>query len=124
MNDRELTSGKPVPEDASHKENRGDGQQKDYIVLTAQERARGFINPVRTAYTHSTCGRTTIMGRSLSETYARDPWFYSGTFCATCRAHYPLNEFTWEPDGESLDSLLWPEHVMQRVQTAKKALKS
>jgi hypothetical protein len=31
----------------------------------------------------------------LAETYARDPHFYSGTFCFICRAHFPVGE-----DGE------------------------
>jgi hypothetical protein len=50
------------------------------------------------------CGAVTTMGRALAETYARDPSFYSsGTFCSTCRAHFPVGkrgEFTWyEMDG-------------------------
>lgn len=42
------------------------------------------------------------MGLALCETYARDPFFYSGTFCVGCRAHFPVSEFTWVEDGATL----------------------
>lgn len=123
MSDRQLTSGKPVPEDGSHKEiDPTSGQQKGYVVLTPEERAKGFVNPVRNSYTH-VCGAMTVMGRSLAETYARDPWFYSGTFCSTCSEHFDLSEFVWEPDGEPMDPLKWPATVLDRVMKAKAALK-
>lgn len=80
-----------------------DGMQKDYVVLTAEERAKGFVRPVRRAYKHDKCGAVTTMGLALCETYAREPRFYSGTFCATCREHFPVGpegEFTWVEDGE------------------------
>jgi hypothetical protein len=93
---RILTDGSPVPEDYSHTQDRGDGQQKGYIVLTAEERAKGFVRPVRQKYLHKTCGVVTHMGLSLAETYARDPSFYSGTFCVGCKAHFPLDQFTWD----------------------------
>lgn len=47
-------------------------------------------------------GVETTMGIALAETYARDPRFYSGTFCVGCRAHFPLNQFIWD-DGEPMD---------------------
>ena len=65
------------------------GRQKGYVVLAEEERAKGFVRPVRQAYKHLKCGAVTTMGQTLAETYARDPYFYSGTFCATCRAHFP-----------------------------------
>ncbi len=123
---------------------RPDGQQREYLALSDEERAKGFVRPVRDAYVHvgarprfptrplteeeeeryrdvgyvcfeaypeserpslgrywtqaeldSGCGQTTTMARALAETYAREPGFYSGTFCATCRAHYPVG-----PDGQ------------------------
>lgn len=77
--------------------------QNDYVVLAEEERAKGFVRPVRHSYKHLKCGAVTTMGQTLAETYARDPGFYSGTFCATCRAHFPVGEngeFTWyEMDG-------------------------
>lgn len=100
-----LVNGKPVPDDGSHKVLKPDGQQRDYVVLTAEERAKGFVKPLRHKYKHK-CGATTWMVTPIAETYARDPNFYSGTFCVGCKAHFPLNEFTWEPDGESMDPAL------------------
>lgn len=81
------------------------GMQKDYIVLSAAERARGFVRPVRYAYLHEKCGNVTTMGAALAETYARDPHFYSGTYCATCKSHYPVGaggEFTWKGTNEKV----------------------
>jgi hypothetical protein len=124
------------------------GMQKDYVVLSAAERAKGFVRPVRRSYVHvgkrpkhalreldaseahlsasegftkfevypegggrfwtaaeltSGCGGTTTMGQALAETYAREPGFYGGTFCATCRAHFPVGEdgeFVWAGTAE------------------------
>jgi len=80
---------------------RSDGQQKDYLVLCTSERAKGFIRPVRGSYRHLKCGSITTMGQSIAETYARDPGFYSATFCCACGAHFPVGtdgEFVWD-DG-------------------------
>ena len=76
-----------------------DGMQESYLVLSEEERAKGFVRPVRTKYIHLKCGAVTTMGLALAETYARDPKFYSGTFCATCRDHFPVGaegEFVWD----------------------------
>lgn len=98
---RTLTDGSPVTDD--HREIGPDGLQKGYVVLSEDERKRGFIRPFRDAYRHLNCGKITTMSRPLAETYARDPEFYSGTFCSTCRTHFPVGadgEFTWyEMDG-------------------------
>jgi exonuclease VII small subunit len=98
-----LTDGSPVPPDRSHTELTDSGMQKGYIVLSDAERAKGFVRPVRESYRHTTCGKITTMGRAQAETYARDPHFYNGTFCSTCRTHFPVGEdgeFTWyENDG-------------------------
>ena len=138
-------------------EDRGDGQQKGYVVLCDDERAKGFVRPVRRGYIHvgarpkyptrdltpeeangnagceyvkfeaypegspergrssvvgrfwtaaqlrSGCGTLTTMGQKLAETYARDPGFYSGTFCCGCGAHFPVGaagEFVWDGTDE------------------------
>ncbi|HEY4100110.1 MAG TPA: hypothetical protein VGM20_04440 [Gemmatimonadales bacterium] len=44
------TSGKPWTDESS--QDRGDGQQKDYRVLCEEERAKGFVRPVRRSYQH------------------------------------------------------------------------
>lgn len=101
---RVLTDGSP--ETSDHREiNPATGMQKGYIVLTAEERARGFVRPVRRTYRHLTCGTTTTMGQALAETYARDPLFYSGTFCCTCRGHFPVGadgQFVWDGSNEKV----------------------
>jgi hypothetical protein len=98
---RVLTDGTPVTED--HKEILPSGQQKGYVVLSAEERAKGFVRPVRHSYIHTPCGSTTSMGNALAETYARDPYFYSGTFCCKCGTHFPLDQFKWT-DGQPVGS--------------------
>ena len=45
------------------------------------------------------CGTETVMGHSLSETYARDPKFYGATVCVGCNKHLPVGEFVWSADG-------------------------
>jgi hypothetical protein len=130
-------------------------QAKVYLVLSEEERAKGFVRPYRDAYKHvglapksplrdltpeehqrynversdgyvkfepnpdypekssivgefwtqakldtRGCGAVTTMGRALSETYARDPKFYGGTYCVKCAMHRPVAEFRWyEMDG-------------------------
>lgn len=131
------------------------GMQRSYLVLSDEERAKGFVRPVRQTYVHvgnggpkgqtrdltdeereryagqdialfeqydesqapatgrywtnadlaraTACGTATTMGRALAETYAREPKFYSGTFCSRCRAHFPVGadgEFVWEDTSE------------------------
>lgn len=98
---RVMVDGTPVKED--HREiNPITGMQKGYVVLSPEERAKGFVRPVRTTYTHKVCGKDTWMNLALAETYARDPKFYDGTFCSTCRVHKPLNEFVWAETDEQL----------------------
>lgn len=149
-----LVDGTPVTDD--HREiDPGTGMQKDYVVLSKEERAKGFVRPVRRTYKHAGppapanlrdlmdeerqrytkydyvkyeeypdsessavgrywtqdqldrlvagCGTVTTMALALAETYARDPGFYSGTFCANCKAHFPVGEkgeFVWEGTDE------------------------
>ena len=46
-----LADGRPVTDD--HREiDPATGMQKDYVVLSAAERARGFVRPVRMSYRH------------------------------------------------------------------------
>lgn len=72
------------PEDPNLRKIRPDGQQRAYLVLSEEERANGFVRPVRNSYTHLKCGTVTHMGQALSGTYARDFRFYSATFCCHC----------------------------------------
>lgn len=128
MSERQLTDGSPVPADGSHANLRPDGQQEGYVVLSPEERAQGFVKPLRASYIHTgahpkmagriliqpdrdACGTITRMGISIAETYAREPSFYSGTFCASCKKHFKLTEFRWL-DGE-------PMHVPDQDAWAK-----
>ena len=107
-NDPRLTHGAddaPVP------------QADVYLVLSDEERAKGFVRPLRRAYVHhymldgsdvpviltslkgvGGCGALTTMGLALCETYARDPHFYGATYCTGCRMHRPVAEFYWDED--------------------------
>lgn len=91
------------------------GQNEAYLVLSVSERARGFVQPCRDTYRHTTCGTPTTMGSAIAETYARDPWFYGATYCVHCSMHRPLAEFTWL-DGSSMSPSLWSEEVRAAVQ--------
>lgn len=99
------------PNDPNLRVVKPDGQQKTYLVLSGPERAKGFVRPLRTSYKHLACGGVTWMARPLAETYAREPHFYSGTFCANCGTHFRLRDgssgvwnFLWEPDGDPVGS--------------------
>lgn len=150
--EKTLADGSPVTPD--HREiDPATGMQKAYVVLSQEERAKGFVRPVRRSYRHRGlklpvnlrdltpqekekyaefgwvryeeyadqskslgrywtldelvraqrgCGAITTMGHAIAETYAREPRFYSETFCCACQAHYPIEEFTWvdNPDQQ------------------------
>lgn len=70
-------------------------QNEAYLVLSEEERAKGFVRPVRRSYIHLACGAVTTMGLAIAETYARQPSFYGATYCCACRGHFPVG-----PDGE------------------------
>lgn len=81
------------------------GQHESYWVLSEEERAKGFVRPVRRSYKHEKCGAVTTMGIAIAETYARNPAFYGSTFCATCGYHYPVGEdgeFVWDGTTEKV----------------------
>lgn len=77
-------------------------QAEVYLVLSDEERAKGFVRPVRRSYVHTGgCGAVTRMGLAIAETYARSPHFYGATYCVGCSMHRPVGEsgeFTWD-DG-------------------------
>jgi hypothetical protein len=81
-----------------------EGQHDIYLVLSEEERSKGFIRPLRRSYIHNKCGKETKMGLALCATYARMPTFYNSTFCATCNGHYPVGQFVWAEDREVVGS--------------------
>lgn len=97
-----LTDGEPVK--LGYDKLKRNGQQEDYMVLSAEERAKGFVRPVRRKYVHNKCGGVTTMSLPIAETYARDPKFYNGTFCCHCCSHFPLEEFKWDGTDEVVGS--------------------
>jgi hypothetical protein len=79
-------------------------QSEVYLILSKEERSKGFVRPVRQSYVHKVCGGLTHMGLELSETYARNPKFYGATYCCSCCAHFPVSEFTWGRTDEVVGS--------------------
>jgi len=77
-------------------------QAEVYLVLSDEERAKGFVRPVRSKYVHEKCGTVTTMSQAIAETYARDPKFYGATYCCHCRLHAPVSEFTWDKSNEGV----------------------
>lgn len=75
-----------------------------YLVLSDEERAKGFVRQLRDKYVHKTCGTVTVMGAQLAETYARNPAFYGGTYCVGCRMHRPVSELVWDGTVETVGS--------------------
>lgn len=125
---RELIGGGDPNSDEHRKINPQTGQQRDYVVLSAEERAKGFVRPVRDKYLHvgsiakgvdyrvitpemareiranGGCATHTSMSREIAETYARDNKFYDATFCSSCRKHFPLDQFVWLGTSEQVGS--------------------
>lgn len=106
MSNRVLTDGSPVPADGSHTEiDPKTGLQKAYVVLSEEERAKGYVRSLRKTYTHLVCGVNTTMSWAIAETYAREPDFYSATYCVGCGDHYPVGangEFVWADTTEKV----------------------
>lgn len=93
--DEEDDADGPPPEDFDYGEQKEDGQYENYPTTNEGE----FEQPVRESYVHEECGTTTTMTGDLPESVARDPTFYTKTFCAGCNEHVPVEEVHWEEDG-------------------------
>lgn len=89
-------------------------QQEVYLALPEEERAKGYLKPVRNTYVHRSCGVKTRMPLATAETYARDPWFYGGTYCVHCQMHRALAEFEWT-DGEPMSPEEWSDEEIARI---------
>lgn len=99
------TDGRPVDEVLREQASDGNRLHDSYVILSDEERARGFVRPVRRSYVHLRCGGTTTMGTRIAETYARDPGFYGATMCVACGAHFPVGssgEFVWAGTDEKV----------------------
>ncbi len=108
MSDERVTnSGRPPEQEGSAPApiNPATGQHGDHWVLSAEERAKGFVRPVRDSYRHVKCGGVTRMPQAIAQTYARQPGFYGQTFCVDCSAYLPVGEhgeFVWLDDGKKM----------------------
>ena len=73
--------------------------------VSDEERAKGFVRPVRTTYRHVLCGGQTSVPLPIAEIFARDVSAYNGTFCCYCGQQFRLTDsegdpaFLWVPDG-------------------------
>lgn len=84
------------PTDFDYGEQQADGQYEKYPTIDDGE----FEQKPRKAYVHvDGCGELTRMTGSLPESVARDPEYYSKTYCAGCKTHVPVEEVEWK-DGE------------------------
>ena len=105
--DTELTND---PDGVSHRQlDPKTGMQAAYVVLSEEERAKGFVEPLRHSYIHEKCGGKTTMALSLAETFACDPDFYTGTFCVVCGEHFPVGadgEFVWDGTTQKVGTRL------------------
>ena len=99
-----LTSDPKDPRLTHGADTRPTGQAEVYLVLSEEERAKGFVRPVRRSYVHDTCGAVTTMGQAIAETFASNPTFYGATFCVVCSMHRPVTEFTWDGTTERVGS--------------------
>lgn len=156
------TDGRPADEVRREQMDEGNTLHRSYVVLTPEERAKGFVRPVRKRYRHvgpagpkhptrtltaeeherydrfgyvafeaypdgdhagsvtgrywtqaqldavgRGCDSITTMGLAIAETYAREPRFYSSTYCVMCGKHFPVGEsgeFVWiAASGELTD---------------------
>lgn len=80
------------------------GMQQCYLILPDGQRKK-LVRPVRRTYVHLTCGTATTMASAIAETYAAQPSFYGGTYCASCRTHKPVGangEFVWDGTDEKV----------------------
>lgn len=89
-NDPRLPPGRPGGDEVG-----GVPQRGMYLVISREERARGFVRPYRDEYRHLVCGETTTLSKEIAETFAANPSFYGSTYCAHCRAHDPVKHFVW-----------------------------
>lgn len=81
--------------DFDYGEQQDDGQYENYPTIDEGE----FEQKPRDTYTHKKCGTQTKMTGDLPESVARDPHYYTKTFCHGCGEHVSVSEVEWE-DGE------------------------
>jgi hypothetical protein len=116
----ELTTDRNHPDLKRGADDKPVEQSPVYLVLSEEELSKGYVKPLRLSYRHLNCNTVTTMNETIAATYARDPWFYGATYCCNCMKHRPLNEFVWEPDGESMNPVQWSDEEIKRVAELRK----
>ena len=96
-----LVGGKEPYE--GYKEIKENGQQKDYLVLSAEERAKGFVRPVRYTYIH--------VGRTGPKYPLRD---------LTAKEYLDLEKFGYVkyevyPEGSGLLGRFWTQKELDSI---------
>ena len=85
-----------MSDDFDYGEKREDGQYESYPTIDDGE----FVQEPRASYIHEACGTKTTMSSELQKSVARDPTYYSHTYCAGCQEHVLIEEVSWTRDGE------------------------
>lgn len=85
----------PPPSDFDYGEQRPDGQYENHPTIEDGE----YVQEVRRRYVHDLCGSVTIMPQEIAESVARDPEWYSKTFCASCGQYVTTSDVAWNADG-------------------------
>ncbi len=101
-----------APAHAPTDEKLADGQNADHYVLCREDRAQGYVEPVRVKYIHETCGVVTSMPLACAETYAAQPEYYGSTFCCGCGGYFPVGE---------TGQFIWDDGSKQKVGTRRSA---
>lgn len=85
-----------MPEEFDYGRRRDDGQfERHPTIRTGQ-----YVRRYRDSYLHTVCGNRTDLSEAIAKTFARDPQFYSRTFCVACAIYCDVSEFEWiEKDG-------------------------
>lgn len=96
-----LTDGTPVTPD--HRELKPNGQQKGYVVLSEEERARGFVRPVRKSYRHVGPLGPKYPLRDLT---AEEKVRYSP---------YGYVQYEEYPEGEGSAGRFWTQRVLDKI---------
>ena len=70
-------------------------QEKTETELSDNERARGFVRPLRNTNKHPECGGITLMSDKIAENMAKKPNHYDEMYCIDCKTSAPLDKFIW-----------------------------
>lgn len=81
-----------MPDDGfDYGEKRDDGQYENHPTIEEGE----FQQSVHYSYRHTECGSRTSMSDDIARSVARDPDYYSKTFCASCEEYVDTDEIEW-----------------------------